>query len=355
VTVVTPTVLTDAAGGPVGFSTVTLGGSAVLGIAQYVGQLAPANLNPNSLWAWGSVNSSDRALDLDNRSLWTQVAASPYHWAAVGSDHTLVLWGSNSNGQLGGCGGAAINAGIPAPCALAAPTGSAGWSSVATGAFHTLAVTVEGRLFAWGDNTFGQLGGALADASCPLPFTSVNGPCSNSPRPVPDATEPQWMSVFAVGNHSLALKRDGSLWAWGDNASGQLGVLTTETCTSPVPMAPTTPCAKAPLPVPAPGGGSWLTLSTGGRGFVGTAQTLGVKADGSLWAWGDNAFGQLGDGTTTSRSAPVRVGTSNSWKLVSAGDTTTHALRNDGSLWSWGLDDSGQFPDGSNAVPQLVP
>jgi alpha-tubulin suppressor-like RCC1 family protein len=355
VTVVTPTVLTDAAGGPVGFSTVTLGGSAVLGIAQYVGQLAPANLNPNSLWAWGSVNSSDRALDLDNRSLWTQVAASPYHWAAIGSDHTLVLWGSNSNGQLGGCGGAAINAGIPAPCALAAPTGSAGWSSVATGAFHTLAVTVEGRLFAWGDNTFGQLGGALADASCPLPFTSVNGPCSNSPRPVPDATEPQWMSVFAVGNHSLALKRDGSLWAWGDNASGQLGVLTTETCTSPVPMAPTTPCAKAPLPVPAPGGGSWLTLSTGGRGFVGTAQTLGVKADGSLWAWGDNAFGQLGDGTTTSRSAPVRVGTSNSWKLVSAGDTTTHALRNDGSLWSWGLDDSGQFPDGSNAVPQLVP
>jgi alpha-tubulin suppressor-like RCC1 family protein len=84
------------------------------------------------------------------------------------------------------------------------------------------------------------------------------------------------------------------------------------------------------------------------------ASTIAVKRDGTIWAWGLNDHGQLGDGTTETRLTPVRVGTEMDWASVHAGDEHTVGTRTDGTLWAWGWNDYGQLGDGSNS-PQVVP
>ena len=80
---------------------------------------------------------------------------------------------------------------------------------------------------------------------------------------------------------------------------------------------------------------------------AGAYHTLTIKADGSLWAWGENRFGQLGDGTTVNRPLPVRIGTETDWVEISAGDYYSLALKTDGSLWAWGYNYDGQLADGT--------
>ena len=92
----------------------------------------------------------------------------------------------------------------------------------------------------------------------------------------------------------------------------------------------------------------WLSVSAGGN------HTVGIRTDGSLWAWGSNSSGQLGDGTTTSRNTPARIGTDNDWSSVSAGSSHTVAIRNDGSLWAWGWNSSGRLGDGTT-TQRLTP
>jgi len=131
------------------------------------------------------------------------------------------------------------------------------------------------------------------------------------------------VAAVAAGNdHSLALKTDGNLWVWGLNAYGQLGDGTTTDQLTPVQIL---------TGVAAVSSGGWHTLA--------------IKSDGSLWAWGYNYSGQLGDGTRTSRSTPVQVLTGVA--AVSAGDYHTLARKTDGSLWAWGYNGYGQLGDGT--------
>jgi hypothetical protein len=134
-------------------------------------------------------------------------------------------------------------------------------------------------------------------------------------------------SVSAGNRHTLAIKTDGSLWAWGDNGWGQLGdsILTNQS--SPVKVMESVESVSA-----------------------GNSHTLAIKTDGSLWAWGSNkwgynAEGQLGDGTTTN-SVPLLVKVMESATSVSAGLNYTLAIKNDGSLWAWGNNSYGQLGNG---------
>jgi hypothetical protein len=139
------------------------------------------------------------------------------------------------------------------------------------------------------------------------------------------AAEPPEMRRIAAGSlHSLAIKSDGSLWAWGQNNDGQLG-------------APTIVASFSPVQV---------HLATGVAAVAaGRYHTLALKSDGSLWAWGSNAEGEIGDGTTTKRLSPVQIMTDVA--AVAAGAYHSLAIKTDGSLWAWGDNGYGQVGDGT--------
>ena len=126
----------------------------------------------------------------------------------------------------------------------------------------------------------------------------------------------------------MAIQADGSLWTWGFNDFGQLGDGTTEHRLAPM--------------IRVGADNHWASVAAG------AGHTVAIRADGSLWAWGANWNGQLGDGTTEDRLSPVRVGSDNNWASVSVGMIHTVAVRTDGSLWAWGSGWLGRFGDGSN-------
>ena len=140
---------------------------------------------------------------------------------------------------------------------------------------------------------------------------------------------PTWQQVAAGRHHTVALRPDTTLWAWGSNAHGQLGDGTTIDRESPVQI-----------------GSGFVAVATGGN------HTVGVKYDGTLWAWGYNVAGQVGDGTVEERHAPVQIGTG--YRLVAAGLAHNLAIKNDGTVWAWGSNYRGQVGNGTLAN-QLTP
>jgi alpha-tubulin suppressor-like RCC1 family protein len=137
-------------------------------------------------------------------------------------------------------------------------------------------------------------------------------------------------SIAASSYHTMLIKAEGSLWAWGDNSSGQLGDGTTTNKSSPTQL----------------GTGKDWTAVKGGY----APQTVAIKSNGTLWAWGNNSGGQLGDGTTTNKSFPTQVGTATNWSIISAGDSHTVAIKTDGTLWAWGSNTYGQLGNGTTTA-----
>jgi len=138
-----------------------------------------------------------------------------------------------------------------------------------------------------------------------------------------------WQQVETGASHSLALRADGTLWTWGQNADGQLGTGTTASQLSPVQVAPAA---------------TWRSVAAG------TAHSLAVRADGTLWAWGQNADGQLGTGTTTTQTSPTQVDPATNWVAAAGGTSFSLGLRADGSPWAWGANDNGQLGTGTTTA-----
>jgi alpha-tubulin suppressor-like RCC1 family protein len=196
---------------------------------------------------------------------------------------------------------------------------------VSCGGYFTAAVRTNGTLWAWGFNGNGQLGkNDLTHRSSPV-------------QEVLAATT--WKSVSAGGYHAAALRTDGTLWLWGRNTSGQLGKNDVTHRSSPVQELTS--------------GTTWTTVSCGAY------HTSAVKTDGSLWSWGDNTEGQLGDNTVTRKSSPVQtVSGGTNWKKVLGGQNFTAALKTDGTLWAWGHNNFGQLGMGDivhRSSPTQVP
>ena len=120
--------------------------------------------------------------------------------------------------------------------------------------------------------------------------------------------------AVAGANHTVAIAKDGSLWAWGLNDRGQLGDGTTMNRNRPVQISSER---------------DWVSVSAYNH-------NVAIRADGSLWAWGDNSHGQLGDGTTYHRARPVQIGADTDWASVEVFWSKTYAIKEDGSLWHWG-------------------
>lgn len=243
-----------------------------------------------TLWAWG-LNNRGQLGDgtITNRLLAVAVrdlSGKPLMWvvaAAAGGAHSLALlqdetvwaWGDNSFGQLGD-GRSGGNSTRPGQV-----QGLSGVVAIAAGYLHSLAVLKDGTVWAWGLNNLGQLGdGSTLDRPTPVPVLDLNG------QPLGDV-----IAIAGGGWHSLALRRDGTVWAWGYNANGQLGDGSTVN-------RPTAVVVRDLNGQPLKG---WVAIAAG------YSHSLAALENGTVWAWGYNQLGQLGNGTTMDSATPVKV------------------------------------------------
>lgn len=321
-------------------------------------------------------------------------------------------WGSNANGSLGdGTYSPASNVPVSVP-------GLGNVVAVSAGQYHSLALKTNGTVWAWGDNSRGQLGdGSFNASNLPVatqisgvvaiaaggPFHSLAlkndgtvwqwGAMNTDPGTFgPSMTTPQMISglsgIVAIARgytFALALKNDGSVWAWGGNNSGQLGDGANTTRLTPGPVTGlsgvTAIAADYEFALALKSNGdlfSWGSNMFGALGIgpsgpvnlpapvpltlvssisVGLAHALAVRQDGSLWSWGLNGSGQLGNGTTANGNLPAPTGLTNV-SSVRGGVNHSLALKSDGSVWAWGQNSAGQLGNGTNAdslTPVAVP
>lgn len=260
-----------------------------------------------ALWAWGSnlyrVMGDDTPTlrlvptQVGDATTWSDIALGTRHAVGLRTDGSLWAWGDNTFCNLGGG-----RDDVDPWRSRAEQVGTdMDWVDVAAGGGLSFAIKADGTLWGFGDSVAGALGIADSNLKC---------------EPFPIGRERRWSSVSTSGANTLAVAADGSLWGWGANASGQLGVGTTARH-----LVPTLVDA-----------GPWTQVSTS------STHSLGLKADGSLWAWGSNVLGALGDGTRVSSLVPVRVGAGSDWVAIAAAPSVSLALKADGTLWAWGND-----------------
>jgi alpha-tubulin suppressor-like RCC1 family protein len=254
---------------------------------------------------------------------WKSVQTGGGKTFALKQDGSLWAWGSNYNGTLGVGSNADY---VTVPTRVGTNTD---WKSVQTRGV-TFALKQDGSLWAWGYNWGGWLGvGSDAD------YVTI---------PTQLGADTDWKSVQMGGIQmggsmyiaTFAIKQDGSLWAWGYNWGGWLGVGSDADYVTVLTQVGTDT--------------DWNSVQPGGY------STFAIKKDGSLWAWGGNRSGGLGVGSTADDvTVPTQVGTDRDWKSVQTGAGTTFALKREGSLWAWGENTSRNLGVGSTAETVTVP
>ena len=329
-----------------------------------------------SVWAWGSNfwgqlgnpaagGFSAVPVQVSGLTDVVAIAAGFAHSLAVTRTGAVWAWGDNGYGKLGN--NSQSSSGVPVQVSNLGPPSGPIIVAVAAGHEHSLALGADGRVRAWGCNGSGRLG---------------DGSQTHSSIPIETSTLDSVVGIAAGGDHSLALKSDGSVWAWGDGGAGQLG--------DPLLWSHLTPFQVPGLSgvtAIAAGANHSLALKTDGlssgtvwawgynnygqlgqgtfggmasspvsslRGVTAIATTylhaLALMEDGSLRAWGLNSDGQLGDATTTSRSAPTRVLAAVDVSSIAPGAAVSASIDADGSVRAWG---SGQGPT-PGVVPNLT-
>jgi len=273
-----------------------------------------------TLWTWGNnngqlgdntvANKSSPVQTIAGGTNWKQVAGGYYHTAAIKTDGTLWTWGANTYGQLGDNTAAAKSSPVQTV------SGGTNWKLVAGGGYHTAAIKTDGTLWTWGANTYGQLGDTtVANKSSPVQTV---------------ASGTNWKQVAGGSSHTAAIKTDGTLWLWGRNFYGQLGDTTVASASSPIQTIA--------------GGTNWKQVACG------SAHTSCIKTDGTLWTWGRNSFGQLGDNTVAAKSSPIQtIAGGTNWKQVASGLYHTACIKTDGTLWTWGRNTFDQLGDNTVA------
>ena len=275
-----------------------------------------------TLWSWGynyygagGVNSAhpvnySSPVQIPGTT-WASDTTFPNGASALNStwikgDGTLWAWGNNSPGALGQNNRTQYSSPVQIPGTT--------WSKTTLSYWIQYGIKTDGTLWSWGYNTTGNLG--LNDRNY-----------RSSPAQIPGTT---WKEVRGEGegNYStLAVKTDGTLWSWGLNEYGQLGLNqgSPGRCSSPTQIPGTT----------------WDKIGAGYNKYY------AIKTDGTLWAWGYGHIGALGDNSQTQRSSPVQIGSDTTWRSITAGHYTALATKTDGTLWAWGYNYYGTCGQGT--------
>ncbi len=277
------------------------------------GVLWAAGTNSNGQLGDSTKKTPKKFIQINAGNNWVSVAPGILFTIGIKSDGTLWGWGANDSSQLG----------IMPLTDHVVPTRigtDSDWVSVAAGMRHCLGLKNDGSLWAWGGNAYGKLG---------------NGTTTKASVPIRIGTDNNWIAIVAGADHSMGLKSDGTLWTWGDNRSKQLGRDATVSYLVPGKVGTDH---------------NWAKIACGFR------QSFGIKADGSLWCWGQNTYGVLGlDSAISQAVTPVRVGNSNKWVHIASGNFTTMGIQADGSLWTWGNNLNGEMGNDNQLQPQYTP
>jgi len=283
--------------------------------------------DPDNLFAWGqnqfgglgqnNTTEYSSPIQLPGTSnVWASLAmgegAGPSdNISAIKTDGTLWAWGKNDYGQLGQNNKTYYSSPVQIPGTT--------WSLVSIGHKTSIATKTDGTLWTWGDNGWGQLGTNQA-------YAQINA--ASSPVQIPGTWSRPSPSVY---QNAYAIKSNGTLWAWGRGGSGRMAQNIEGDGVN----------RSSPTQIP---GTSWSRVSA-----VGGA-ALAIRTDGTLWAWGANNSGQLGQNTPTYYSSPIQIPGTN-WSDVQGGTQTVIALKTDGTLYSWGAGASGVL--GTNSVAEM--
>ena len=301
------------------------------------------------VWSGGAtptLNNNPRSTDAQQFNLLTRDGGETWYGHqevnVSPNTNTLFSWGLNTNGQLGQNNQTYYSSPVQIPGTT--------WSSIAAGNNHALAKKTDGTLWSWGYNGQGNLG-------------QNNTTEYSSPVQIPGTT---WNYLWAGSGNSFATKTDGTLWAWGTNYRGNLGQSNRTNYSSPIQIPGTTwrsivsvngnNCGvyatktdntlwswgynyrghlgqnnltqySSPVQIP---GTTWSSIAGGNQ------HGLATKTDGTLWAWGNNAYGELGQGNRTYYSSPVQI-PGNTWSSISGSSANNNlATKTDGTLWAWG-------------------
>lgn len=306
-------------------------------------ELPPYNLGhtlagkiDGTLWSWGNNGlgqlglgdyyETDIPTQIGTDSDWSRTATGWLHTIALKTDGTLWSCGYNADGELGL--GDTIDKLSPNRVG-----NDADWSMISAGYRHTLAIKgnspTGGTLWAWGLNSSGQLGFSGPQGG--------PGAMRTTPNQIGNASD--WSMVTAGAEYSIALKTNRSIWSWGLNDAGQLGLGTSGAGTN----------RNTPSQIST--ASDWVEIDGGNK------HTLARKTNNTIWSWGGNQYGQLGLGNVITRSVPTQVGTTSDWLNIKAGEYHTIGLKTDGTIWSWGENQYGQLGLGDTInrnAPRMV-
>ena len=269
------------------------------------------------------------------------VAAGTQHMLHVNADGTVWAWGANSKGELGsGQTGVSF---IRTPVQAIGLTGIVAVEGGGSGNYaHSVALKSDGTVWTWGYNLYGQLGdGTMENTAVPVKVKELTGIVAvaaggnNTAALKADGSVFLWgqmngslvplkvdsltdiVAIEGGNTHIVALKSDGTVWVWGSNATGQFGNGTT---------------TDSSIPVQAGNGMTGVAVIEAGNNF-----TMVIKSNGTVWAWGNNAYGQLGNGTRTNSLLPIQIEGLSDIISIAAQNTQNAAVRSDGSVWAWGF------------------
>ena len=287
---------------------------------------AAAVKTDGTLWSWGQGSvgrlgdgtvtiKSSPVREISSSTNWCTVSAGIGQSLAIKNNGTLWGWGDGGCGRLGTGSSADRCSPVQEFCS------ATNWCAISTGDDHSLAIKTDGTLWGWGQGTFGRLG---------------NGTALNRCSPVREiSSSTNWCAVSVNMNHSSAIKTDGTLWSMGCARCGKLGDGTSVDKCSPVRERSSST--------------NWRAIAAGAQ------HSAAIKTDGTLWSWGDGACGSLGDGTVTSKCSPVReISSSTNWCSVSGGSFNSSAIKTDGTLWGWGSNFNGKIGD-NTTTPKSSP
>jgi alpha-tubulin suppressor-like RCC1 family protein len=248
---------------------------------------------------------------------WTAVTAGDSHTCGIRHGGKLYCWGWDELAQVG-------DGDNPIPAIVPRRIGTfEDWSNIAAGFGHTCGIRHGGKLYCWGSDSDGQIGDGDGDSS---PVTT----------PLRIGSFEDWNTITAGGVYTCGIRHGGKLYCWGSNEHGQAGAGgTTDDVTTPRRV------------------GSFEDWNNITAGFT---HTCGIRHGGKLYCWGDDSFGDVGDGPGFGSTSPVRIGTFEDWANVSAGAIHTCGVRANGKLYCWGWDLYGQVGDGDgDSSPVTTP